>query len=190
MKILSVDAETNGLYGRPFCVGAVCTDDGGPTEVFTARCTIDEPVDPWVQDNVLPALADIPVHWDQANSASWAGDPYTALLADFADWFDAHKGGATVIAHVGVPVEARLFADMVRLLDRGPFSGPFPLHDLATLLHAVGCDPASADGYLLANGLAVPNWAATSLPHNPLYDAVVAEVAWRHLLDRLWVPRG
>lgn len=170
MKILSVDAESNGLHGQPFAIGAICTDDDQPTaDVFAAKCDIDGPVDPWVLANVTPAL----------DGMTEVG-PYADLLGDFADWYDAHRTGATVIAHVAVPVEARLFADMVRILGRDPFSGPFPLHDLATLLYAGGWDPLSADSYIANNGLAVPVAAGMS-PHNPLYDAAVAEVAWRHL---------
>jgi hypothetical protein len=170
MKILSVDAETNGLTGQPFAIGAVCTDDDQPTaEVFAAKCDIDGPVDPWVAANVIPAL----------EGMAEVG-PYVDLLGDFADWFDAHKDGAVVIAHVGVPVEARLFRDLIALLGRDPFSGPFPLHDLATLLYAGGWNPLSADDYVASNSLDVPIAAGMS-PHNPLYDAAVAEVAWRHL---------
>lgn len=172
MKILSVDAETNGLTGQPFAIGAVCTDDGQPTaDVFAAKCDIDGPVDPWVLANVIPAL----------DGMAEVG-PYVDLLGDFAGWFDAHKDGAVVIAHVGVPVESRLFRDMISLLGRDPFSGPFPLHDLATLLYANGHDPLSEDAYLDANGLSRPAGVAHLRPHNPLFDAWGTEVVWRHLM--------
>jgi hypothetical protein len=175
MKILSVDAETNGLHGQPFAIGAICTDDTGTANTYLARCPIDGPTDPWVAANVLPALNGI------TNRFAADDNPYASMLADFAAWYDHQQDGdPVVIAHVGVPVEARLFADMVRVLGRDPFSGPFPLHDLATLLYAGGWDPLSADNYITRNGLAVPVAAGMS-PHNPLYDAAVAEVAWRHL---------
>jgi hypothetical protein len=179
VKILSVDVESNGLHGQPFAIGAICTDDSQPTAVYRARCPINGPVDPWVEANVLPALAGMP--------ELFAADdhPYASMLADFAAWFDANKDGATVIAHCGVPVEARLFADMVGGLDRDPFSGPFPLHDLATLLYAVGADPLSTDGYRAAHGLTLTPAFEGLSPHNPLYDAAVAETCWRHAAGRL-----
>jgi hypothetical protein len=169
VKILSVDAETNGLYGQPFVVGAVCTLYDA-ADVYLARCPIDGPVNPWVADNVLPALADVPE----------SQPDYPALLADFARWYDDHIDGADVIAHCGVPVEARLFADLIHVLGRDPFSGPFPLHDVATLILLGGYDPTSAEVYMRGNGLRVPAAAEGMSAHNPLYDAIVADVVWRH----------
>lgn len=173
MKILSVDAETNGLQGQPFAIGAICTDDGQPDDgVFLAKCGIVGPADPWVLGNVLPALDGVA-----------RVDRYVDLLSGFADWFDAHKDGATVIAHVGVPVEARLFRDMIWFLDRDPFSGPYPLHDLATLLLAAGHDPLSGDAYMAEHGLTLGGLFAGMVEHNPLYDAAVTELCARHLLS-------
>lgn len=184
MKILSVDAETNGLHGQPFAIGAIVTHDDGVHALYETRCAIDGPVDPWVAANVLPALTTVDMFPGDAN-------PYPLMLASFAAWFDAHKDGAVVIAHVGVPVEARLFADMVHVLGRDPFSGPFPLHDLATLLYAAGHDPLSADAYRTAHGLRMAAAYEAMSPHNPLYDAAVAETCWRHAagkLARLRIP--
>lgn len=172
MKVLSVDAETNGLMGQPFAVGAVYTDSDGHAETYVDRCGVVGEIDPWVLANVIPALDGIDYP---------PGRRYVEMLADFAAWFDARKDGARVIAHVAWPVEARLFTDMIGLLDRDPFSGPFPLHDLATLLYSRGWASISADAYIQDQGLAVPLAEGLS-PHNPLYDAAVAEVAWRSLL--------
>ncbi len=175
MKILSVDAETNGLYGEPFAVGAVCTDDNQPGQLYCGRSLVSGPIDPWVLANVYPAVENI---------APVGDGRYPALLADFAAWFDAHKDGAVVIAHCGTPVEARLFRDMQWFLDRDPFSGPFPLHDLATALLMAGEDPTSADGYVKKHDVMLPANVDDWSPHNPLYDAVVAEAVWRHLVGR------
>lgn len=42
-KILSIDAETNGLYGMSFAIGAVLTDKetGEEEKRFLVRCPID-----------------------------------------------------------------------------------------------------------------------------------------------------
>lgn len=176
MKILSVDVESNGLHGQPFAIGAICTSDTGLLDAYLARCPIDGPVDPWVAANVLPALADAPERWAD----------YANMLRDFAAWYDDQQdGNPLVIAHIAVPVEARLFSDMVRVLNRDPFSGPFPLHDLATLLYAAGHDPTSADAYRTAHGLRMADAYEAMSPHNPLYDAAVAETCWRHVAGQL-----
>jgi len=173
--LLSLDAEPNGLLGQPFAIGAVktSTPDAG-IQVYCGRCPIDGPVDPWVAENVLPGLADVP---ETAGS-------YPDLLADFARWYDRHSPGAIVIAHVAWPVEAGLLRDMITVLGRDPFSGPFPLHEVASLLLAAGADPASVDGYNAAHGLDLGEAFGGLGPHHPLYDARAAEVCARHLLTR------
>lgn len=173
--ITSVDAETNGLHGRPFAVGATRDDGSGIAEVFLARCPIDGPLDPWVAANVLPGLEDLPV----------THKTYLDLLADFAAWYDLNRpSNAITIAHVAWPVEARLFTDMVSLLGRDPFSGPFPLHDVASMLLAV-CyhNPESVDEYITDHGLIVGDAFDGFGAHHPLYDARAAAVAARHLLS-------
>jgi hypothetical protein len=72
---------------------------------------------------------------------------------------------------------------LVTVLHRDPFSGPFPLHDLATLLYANGHDPLSEDAYLNAHGLSRPAGVAHMRPHNPLFDAWGTEVVWRRLMS-------
>lgn len=185
MKILSVDVESNGLHGQPFAIGAIVTHDDGVHALFEDACIIDGPVDPWVAANVIPVLG-TPVPY------RGTGHDYPTMLAQFAGWYDDQQdGNPLVIAHVAAPVEARLFADMVHVLGRDPFSGPFPLHDLATLLYAVGADPLSVDGYRTAHGLRMAGAYEEMSPHNPLYDATVAETCWRHAagqLARLRVP--
>lgn len=176
LSLLSLDAETNGLLGQPFAIGAVKSTAvaSGTVQVYAARCPIEGPVDPWVAENVLPGLADLPEGFPD----------YPTLLADFARWYDRHSPGATVIAHVAWPVEAGLLRDMITVLGRDPFSGPFPLHEVASLLLAAGCDPTSVDDYNAAHGLDVGAAFVPYSGHHPLYDARAAEVCARHLLGR------
>lgn len=174
LNLLSVDAETNGLLGQPFAIGAVKSASAADIiQVYAARCPIDGPVDPWVAEHVLPGLADLPESMPD----------YPALLADFARWYDRHSLDATVIAHVGWPVEAGLLRDMLTRLDRDPFSGPFPLHEVASLLLAAGCDPTSVDEYNADHGLDVGAGFAGFTAHHPLYDARAADVCARHILE-------
>jgi hypothetical protein len=173
VNLLSVDAETNGLLGQPFAVGAVKTtdQDDGMVQVYYARCPIEGSVDPWVAEHVLPGLPD-PVTMPD----------YRSLLADFARWYDRHSPDTAVIAHVAWPVEAGLLRDMLTMLERDPFSGPFPLHEVATLLLAAGHIPSSVDDYNTAHGLSVGSAFIKMSAHHPLYDARAAEVCARHLL--------
>ena len=59
-KFLCFDLETNGLHGEAFAVGAVVMDANEQVlEQFTGRTKIIGQVDPWVEQNVIPAIKDI-----------------------------------------------------------------------------------------------------------------------------------
>lgn len=164
MKLISIDAETNGLRGQAFAIGAIATDDeGSELERLVLRCTLTGPVDPWVAENVLPGLHGLtPTH-----------DSYYDMLGAFRDFLGDHEG--YLLAHVTWPVEARLLLDTYR-----EAGGPFPLIDVSGALLAQGHDPTSVDAYLAERGLSVE--AEFGTPHHPLYDAVAAERAFRQLM--------
>ena len=72
-----------------------------------------------------------------------------------------------------------------RCADRaGPrmFCGPMPIHEVGTLLLALGEDPSSVDGYNKKHGLAAPLEGVT---HHPMYDAAAAAIVWEHAMARL-----
>ena len=171
-KNFSFDAETNGLWGQAFSIGALVYDENG-VEVarFIGRCPIGGKVNEWVQENVLPQMAEIPV----------SHNGYESLLADFSKFYLENKADADIIVHMGVPVESNLLRDMHALGLIGDFDGPYPLIDLAGSLQQAGEDPTSVDGYVRKHGLEVPDFGTT---HNPLYDSAVAAVVYRHLLSR------
>ena len=171
MKILSLDAEVNGLYGVAFAIGAVIRDGGTEVARFSGRCSDNFVTDGWVRENVLPKIADMPI--DHTSSES--------LEEAFWKWWESNKDGCTVIAHCGSPVESGLFRRCVeRDVATRAFSGPYPaLHDVATLLLIRGHDPSSVDGFLRAKSIDVPFNGAS---HHPLYDAIAAAVAWEALV--------
>ena len=59
-KILSVDAETDGLWGNPFSIAAIVYEDGKEIDKVCYRLPDDVVTDEWVKENVLPTL-DFPV---------------------------------------------------------------------------------------------------------------------------------
>jgi hypothetical protein len=149
-----------------FAVAAVLTDDQtGEVGMFTARCSVDTPTEPWVVANVLPAMADMPVTCGS----------YAELLCAWDRWYRASWANATIIGHVVWPVEARFLLDVHA---NQPATGPYPLIDVATLLLAAGHNPRSVDDYLNAHDLMRPPGS----PHNPMYDACATETAFRHLM--------
>lgn len=166
-RLISIDAECNGLAGRAFAVAMTLSDSTGELDHVVYRCPIgDVTVNPWVADNVLPVITDAP--------ETHANYPY--LLADLEEKIAGWGGRDTrMIAHVAWPVEARLLLDVYS--GEGVWDGPYPLVDVSSVLLARGHDPLSVDDYLRTHDIPLPPGS----PHHPLYDARAAERCYRHL---------
>lgn len=170
-KVFSFDAETDGLWGQAFAIGALVYDENGAEIArFVGRLPDTEVTDGWVRENVLPKIADIPV----------THTTYDALLADFAAFYKANKDGADVVVHMGYIVEARILRDLHDKGLIGDWDGPYPLYDVSGNLQAVGADPTSVDRFAQEHGLSVGEFAGGT--HNPLYDSAVAASVYRYLI--------
>ena len=170
VKIFSWDVEANGLQGKGFSVAAVLYEDGKEVDSFLARCPISGEVNDWVAQNVLPQMEGIPE----------THDSYEAMLKAFAEYYLAKKDGATVIVHMGMPVEARFMLDMHSIGSIGDWDMPYPLIDLAGNLQQAGFDPTSVDSYNKDHGIEVP--VCEGGTHNPLYDSRAAALCYMDLM--------
>lgn len=166
-KIISIDAETNGLWGEAFAIAAVLRDTDGTVRQFSARCPIHGEVNPFVAENVLPQMQGI----------QCTHDDYKGILSAFTDWYKANKDNAVIIVHVGLPVEARLFIDMHNMGLIGDWDAPFPLVDISAFPE-IG---TSTDDYNQRNGIELP--FLDGGVHNPLYDCYSALCAYTHLMN-------
>lgn len=170
-KIFSFDAETDGLWGQPFAIGALVYDENG-TEIdrFVGRLPESAVTDKWVKENVLPAIKDITVTHQR----------YADLLADFAKFYLDNKADADIVVHMGYIVEAKLLRDMHASGLIGDWDGPYPLYDVSGNLQAAGADATSVDKFAQDNNLPIGEFVGGT--HNPLYDSAVAAAVYRHLL--------
>ena len=167
-KILSFDAETNGLWGKPFAIAAIVYVDGEETNTFIGRCPIEGPTLPWVAENVIPTLHGVDENFTD----------YLSLLKGFCDFYLANKNDATVIVHMGCPVETSIFKDAHSAGFLGDWDAPYPLLDIAGNLSQAGEDPTSPDSYVKKHNLSISDYGTT---HNPLYDCEVAARVFIHL---------
>lgn len=87
-KIISVDAETNGLWGNPFSIGAVVYQNGKEIDRFVGRIPDNNVTNKWVQENVLPTL-DFAVNYPDLDE----------MLRGFASFYIKHKD-ATALWHM------------------------------------------------------------------------------------------
>lgn len=165
-KVLSIDAETNGLWGKAFAIGVVLYENEREIKTFVGRCPIEEPVNEWVAENVLPQIKLIPVNYNS----------YKAMLEAFVDFYMQHKRDADIIVHMGLPVEAKLFLDAHKYGYLGDWAAPYPLIDISAIKE-IG---TSVDTYNEKNGIKVP--ADNGGTHNLLYDCRAAALAYHHII--------
>ncbi|KPM55660.1 hypothetical protein ACG83_10240 [Frankia sp. R43] len=164
--IFAVDAETNGLYGPVWAIGAVVLDPeaGAVRSVFRGQISPGEVTDDWTRKHVVPVV-DLPRYSSRAE-----------LLEAFWGFWEGHRGEerASAVADVGAPVEAGLFRACV---ERHPAArwdrGPYPLHELASALWMAGFDP-DIDRRAFCG-------RADLTPHDPVDDATLAALCWARL---------
>jgi hypothetical protein len=154
------DVESIGLYGDGFAVAwTVQNSDGREFEhgVLVAPTALARGANfdrEWVVENVLPHLQD-------PNCADLA-----TLRVRFWEKLQEWKAhGATIFAECLAPVEALFLAACVAEVSptdpAAAWKGPYPFHDVASVMLAAGMDP-----------LATYERRADELPaHHPLADA-------------------
>lgn len=166
-NILSIDAETNGLWGKAFAIAATLHNKKGEEiKHFIGRCIIKEEVNTWVEENVLPQIELIPINYSS----------YREILKSFVDFYMENKENADVIVHMGLPVEAKLFLDAHELGFLGDWDAPYPLIDISAIKE-IG---TSVDSYNSKHGIEVSKEDGGT--HNPLYDCRSAALAYYDLL--------
>ncbi|MBT2300348.1 hypothetical protein J7E70_07710 [Variovorax paradoxus] len=149
------DVESIGLHGEGFAVGYVVVNrQGERLEEAVFACDPGASLGSneghmWVRENVPVMPYEYKRQW-QMRDAFWAR------------WMHWKGLGAVLVADCCWPVEARFLIACVN--DERPareWEGPYPLHDLASILLANGADP-----------LAVTDRLPEELPaHHPLHDA-------------------
>jgi hypothetical protein len=174
-KVFSFDAETNGLWGKVFAIGAlVYNQNGNEVTRFVGRLSDLEITDVWVRKNVLPKLSGIPV----------THKSYEAMLVDFAAFYMAHKADADIVVHMGYIVEAKVLRDMHDAGLIGDWDGPYPLFDISGNLQAAGADPTNANKFVLEHGLSDSVEKFAGGRHNPFYDAAVTAAVYCYLITK------
>ena len=168
------DVESVGLHGQGFAYGfLVVNRKGAILEEDLKWCSPDfakgdDDDRAWIQDHVVPALKE--------DHASMVIGPETLLRIFWSKWrFWANKG-AVMVADCQWPVEARFLACCIdENLPASKWDGPYPIHDVATLMLATGKDP-----------LAHYDRRPHELPeHNPLCDARQSTRLWLECLNIL-----
>lgn len=149
------DVESIGLHGEGFAVAWVVVDrfgkrlDEGCIACDPADCAGTAESRLWVAENVPPLEVTSPTKQHLLNT----------FWHEWRRWADQ---GAVLVADCAWPVEANFLTECVKLNHaEREWQGPYPLHDLASVLLAREADP-----------LAVTFRMPDELPeHHPLMDA-------------------
>lgn len=177
-KVFSFDAETNGLWGQAFAIGALVYDENG-TEIarFVGRLPNEVVTDGWW---LSTEEGETLTRFEKVRRAiPVTHDTYYDLLVSFATFYLANKKDADIIVHMGYIVEARILRDMHDRGFIGDWGGPYPLYDVSGNLQAAGEDPTSVDKFAQKHDIVVGEFAGGT--HNPLYDAAVTAAVYRYL---------
>jgi len=166
------DVESIGLHGEGFAVGWVVVNREGRR--FEEGCLACSPElaggslesRKWVDENVPPIVP------------SQCATPRAVRAAFWSAWRKWVDQGAVLVADCAWPVEARFMALAVEDdIGEREWNGPYPLHDLASMLLALGRDPLTPTQRL-----------ADELPaHHPLMDA---RQSARQLVEALGTVRA
>lgn len=154
-KYMVFDVESVGLHGEGFAVGWVVVDrDGNRYDEGCLACDPDlcegtAESRLWVNENV-PYLEPTSPTKQHLRNAFWHA------------WRDWSQRDAVLVADCAWPVEANFLSACIRLNHaEREWQGPYPLHDLASMLLMLGADP-----------LATTERNPLELPvHHPLMDA-------------------
>lgn len=167
-EFIVLDAESNGLYGQPFCVGAVKMNWGGRLlSRMVWRCPIDEVPDEWVEKNVIPNI-------DHINETL---PNVSELTKSFFEWYQFWRidSGCPVPLFVdaGFPVDYGFLYRVGKQYWQN--ESPYPVHDISSILAAVGLDH-DLDRESFANPL-IGMTSSRMIKHDPAWDAEVSGLA-------------
>lgn len=155
MKYMVLDIESIGLHGEAFAFAYVVVDSCG-NRLDEHWCACPPSTAKGSDADRKWVLNNVPQMEPACNS------PIELRNAFWSAWGTWNKAGAILVADCGWPVEHRFLAACI---DDEPaernWQGPYPLHDLASIILAQGGDP-----------LATNERNPDELPlHHPLSDA-------------------
>lgn len=155
--IFVFDVESIGLFGESFAVGGVCADwDGKVHFEFLHACRQasaigDDEDRKWVGNNVPAFNSDLIRH-----------NPRWVREAFWVEYLKAKEIGAIMFAECSWPVEAKFLIECIQDdIDSNKWQGPYPFHDIASIMLAAGKSPLGTH----------PRLPGELPAHNPLCDA-------------------
>lgn len=185
---MSIDAESNGLWGNAFAVAGIIYDSqtGEEVDKICLRLPSDAVTDSWVKENVLPTLNFPVTHTGNVLFDTQIGKEkrlektYKEMLSDFSNWYKKYKDDSDVLWHMGHIVESHLFREMHKFGFIGDWDAPYVPIEVSVYLEMAGESADSVDSYAKKHNLDITDYGTT---HNPLYDCEVAFKCYFHIIN-------
>jgi len=128
-----IDVESNGLYGQPFLIGLVTMNWGGRVlDIKYFRCPIDEVIDDWVSDHVLPHVMTIKENYEDVKAMIDGFEEYVRMPGDST---------LPMFVDCGFPVDFGFLHLVGKRHWNSDELSPYPVHDICSILASHGLDP-------------------------------------------------
>jgi hypothetical protein len=170
-KIISIDVETNGLWGLPVAIAAVMYVNGKETDRIMYRRKIGSHTKSLVKNNTLLEI----------DTFEYTHDSISDMYIDFSMWWHENKKDAIVLYYFGKVVSRCLFRNLLEsaFIDKSdvPHRPIYMSESLRFKNHA----SKSIDSFIKRNGLSIEDVGAYT--NKPLYNAIAAitvyfELCW------------
>lgn len=186
MRIVMIDVESDGLYGRAFAYAIVKAEvnKSGIRLIKAKMVNLGnfKVKSEWVKENVLPSLRK-PLPLESLNKfmeepafINLIGEPKalrTEFWQDYTD-FVLHDKDIQVWAGTNFPVETNFLSSVIKdNLSERQNLGPYPFYDLGTIL-----DP----------NISIKEYTGVEYNHNPLQDCIASIYALQKVFNErsLW----
>lgn len=182
---ISIDCESDGLWGEVFMIGVSVLDMYGneiENTLFSYKGYENDIKNQWVKDNVIPVitLPEPGVHTQEGEVPLIHVQPDTSdkmLQAFSLVWLSEWKS-LTTIWHMGHVVESGFFKDLHDRGYIGDWDAPYTPVEVSAFLKWSGHAPDSVDSYAEKYGLKIEGST-----HDPLFDARVAAKVYFHVVQ-------
>lgn len=168
VNVMFLDAETDGLFGKPISIGIVAVNQDGTQDKFYSWIKDYKSDNEWVQTNVVPYL--------EVEGFEPCKD-LDELLQKFVEFYNKHKE-CTTVWHMGHIVESYLFRLCVEKGLLGVFDTPYTPIEMSTMLLDRGFKPDSVDDIIEKFKIELNTDLKT---HNALYDVYAEQSVFNFL---------
>jgi len=183
-SFISLDCETNGLYGKPYAVAMQVYRNGLPTESLCLSCPIEGELDGWLTQNphlIKVEGSEVTTYADMMQRAA-EFYKYHSCRNDAGEvveaWGNPNHQTTPILFHCGMIVEGGFFRTLHEMGLIGHFDAPMSPIEVGDFLRLAGENPTSVDSYVEKHALP----KAEGITHNPIFDATQAATAYLHLI--------